>query len=89
MALRVNVSLIEETHLLKWPKEAVLVEAIARLAVVGELANGVHDAELGECPNLLYVHLEGLDDLVFALPHAVTPVFVHAIAGADGDEVGE
>ena len=71
------------------PEEAVLEEAVADVAVVGELGHVVDDAVLGQPLDLLDVEHEALRHGLGTVVHAVTPVGVDAVARPDGDVVGQ
>src|ERR1700722_10030842 len=70
-------------------EEPVLEEAVADVAVVGVLGNVVDDAVLGQALDLLDVEYEALGHRLGAVVHPVAPVGVDAVAGPDGDVVGQ
>jgi len=56
--------------------------------VVGESGHRVDHSVLAQAPDLAHLVGPGLLDQFLALPHAVAPVGLDAVARPDGDEVG-
>ena len=59
------------------------------MAVVGELGHVVDDAVLGQPLHLVDGEDETLGHRLGPVVHAVAPVGIDAVAGADGDEIGQ